>query len=136
MPGDHLHTHGCVRRMATKAIGCERSSTYPGAFGCGCAWQLRRLCACRRGRQRNAHSHGTRLSRVLHPPRFGALSVAAGWGQVHAEARYQTRYQDGEGTRGASMNRGKRKTGSTARAIRLAAFDPAEFLDSEEVIAE
>ena len=34
------------------------------------------------------------------------------------------------------MNRGKRKTGSTARAIRLAAFDPAEFLDSEEVIAE
>ena len=34
------------------------------------------------------------------------------------------------------MNRGKRKTGSTAMAIRLAAFDPAEFLDSEEVIAE
>ena len=30
----------------------------------------------------------------------------------------------------------KKKTASTARTVRLAAFDPAEFLDSEEVIAE
>jgi probable addiction module antidote protein len=34
------------------------------------------------------------------------------------------------------MNRAKRKAGATARATRLAAFDPAEFLDSEEVIAQ
>jgi probable addiction module antidote protein len=34
------------------------------------------------------------------------------------------------------MTRAKRKTGSPARALRLAAFEPAEFLDNEEVIAE
>ncbi len=34
------------------------------------------------------------------------------------------------------MNRVRKKTASTARTVRLAAFDPAEFLDNEEVIAE
>jgi probable addiction module antidote protein len=34
------------------------------------------------------------------------------------------------------MTRAKRKTGPPARALRLAAFEPAEFLDNEGVIAE
>jgi probable addiction module antidote protein len=34
------------------------------------------------------------------------------------------------------MSRAKRKAGSNARTIRFAAFEPAEFLDNEAVIAE
>jgi len=34
------------------------------------------------------------------------------------------------------MNRAKRKVGSTTRAMRLATFEPAEFLDNEAIIAE
>ena len=34
------------------------------------------------------------------------------------------------------MSRAKKRTGSTAKAVRVAAFEPAEFLDDEEVIAE
>ena len=34
------------------------------------------------------------------------------------------------------MSRVKRKAGSATRAPRLAAFEPAEFLDNEEIIAE
>jgi probable addiction module antidote protein len=34
------------------------------------------------------------------------------------------------------MTRAKRKTGSPARSLRLAAFEPTEFLDNDEVIAE
>ena len=34
------------------------------------------------------------------------------------------------------MSRSKRKAGTAARALRLAAFEPAEFLNNEEIIAE
>lgn len=34
------------------------------------------------------------------------------------------------------MTKTKKRSGSTARGMRLAAFEPAEFLDNEEVIAE
>jgi probable addiction module antidote protein len=34
------------------------------------------------------------------------------------------------------MRRSKKRAGSAAKAVRLAVFEPAEFLDSEEIIAE
>jgi probable addiction module antidote protein len=34
------------------------------------------------------------------------------------------------------MTRARKKSGSTARTVRVAAFDPAQFLDNEAVIAE
>jgi probable addiction module antidote protein len=34
------------------------------------------------------------------------------------------------------MSRARKKAGSKARAVRVTTFDPAEFLDSEAVIAE
>jgi probable addiction module antidote protein len=34
------------------------------------------------------------------------------------------------------MSKARKKAGSRGKAVRVAAFDPAEFLDSEEVIAE
>lgn len=34
------------------------------------------------------------------------------------------------------MSKSKKRSGSTAKGVRLAAFEPAEFLDNEDLIAE